>query len=268
MASADSAPVDTASHAAAPHVPELLEISVHVARALPALTKRCIVLGTLGQIAKLRDDWNGLHPEDLPFDSVSQAAGDKPYATMQSFSAGAKGHKDPVSINTAAYRSGISVFESLARVLVSYGSVVQCAEQPFRALGDRLGQAMTGVTPRTCTRHDIALVRMMIAIRGFRVQTKRAAVTYCGTDRTVLKLMDETPGLKNVLDGSGHQMAQLFVDFYRTIGEMFTLDCWEKRGTLNEAVVFGKLRTIGYFIPDVEIGSDEFHSIWKRASVS
>lgn len=263
LKAADS-PANAKVPASPPTAPAVLDPAI--VKVIPALTKQCLLLGVHGEIDSLREEWNGEYPEKMPFDPDEVQTNGKYYSTLHRFSQNEKGFKDPVSINTAACNTGISLLESLVRVLLSCYPSIGLSEKPFAGLAEYVQSSIEGVAPASCTNEDLCIVRMMIGIRGFRCKNGRAARPYCGTDQTVLNVLNKVPDLKSRLERWGFQVAQLFVDVYRTIGELSALDCWEKRATLTEEVVFAKLRSVGFFYPSIQLDADAFHSLWKRAT--
>ena len=268
LKAADSAPANAEVPASPlpPTVPAVLALDPAIVKAIPALTKQSLLLGVHAEIDKLREGWNGEYPQKMPFDPDEVQTNGKRYSTLHTFSQNEKGFKDPVPINTAACNTGISALESLVRVLLGCEDSIGMSEKPFADLAQHVQSSIEGVAPASCTNEDLCIVRMMIGIRGFRCQKGRAARPYFGTDQTVLNVLNKVPDLKSRLERWGFQVAQLFVDVYRTIGEMSALDCWEKRATLTEEVVFAKLRLVGFFYPSVQLDADAFHSLWKRAT--
>lgn len=256
-----------AASAAAAAAPSIFCLDEQTASKVPAATKKSLKLGILGEIAHLTDEWQGEYPETLPFDADVVQAGGKVFETLASFTAGTKGTKDPISINTEACNTGISVLESIARVLLSCEPGIGMSEKPFAALAEHIKACKTGLRRSpTCEAADLQIVMLVIATRGFRARVGRAARPYAGVDQQVLDILTRISGLKGRLDRWGYQVAQLFVDFYRTIGELAVQDSWEKRATLNEQVVFSKIRHLVYFYPDYQLGDDAFKSLWVRAT--
>ena len=267
LEAADSAPANAEVPASPlpPIVPAVLALDPAIVKAILPATKRSMQLGVHGEIQELQEGWNAEYPKKMPFDPDEVQTNGKRYGTLHTFSRNEKGFKDPVSISPAACITGISLFESLVRVLLSCYSFIGLSEKPFAVLAEHVQSSIEGVAPASCTNEDLCIVRMMIGIRGFRCQNGRAARPYCGTDQTVLNVLNKVPGLKSRLEWWGFQVAQLFVDVYRTIGEMSALDCWEKSAMLTEKVVFAKLRLVGFFYPSIQLDADAFHSLWKRA---
>ena len=239
----------------------LVSLSAELAAAVATKTKECLKLGTLGMVGELQEQWDGARPEVLPYEGLDDASVQRPYTTLQSFTVKEKGTKDPVSINSKAPQIGIAVFESLVRVLLS------CTPTPGVSPLSGLAAQIAGGPAAHCKHgHDDGqIVQLMIVMQGHRVQTKRTAnALYVGLDQTILTLLNKAPGLSPKLDGWGFHLAQLYVDFFRSLGELAAMDCWEKHQTLTEYVILSKLRTLGYMWPQFRLSEDTLTSICER----
>lgn len=265
LAAAAAAP---AAPACAPEVgngaasPGLFSIDADSAGRVANITKGIFVLGTVEKIAELQDNWVG---EGAPPIDVEAADG-KPHTTVDSLATKTKGHKDPVSINAKAPCVGIAFIESLVRVLLACPSeILVPGAQLLQNIGTALTQNLSLDVLSNTTSEDRQIVLLMIAMKGHRVQSKRISPNYLGLDKAILKLLVLIPDLSRRLDACGHVIAQLYVDFFRCIGELSALDNWEKKTTLTEEVARAKLRTMGYFVPAFALDAETLDSIWQRS---
>lgn len=253
---------DAAGAPPAPPRPALLDLTPALAGAVASKAKDCLRLGTLGMAAELVEAWDGERPADgAPFDGADPASG-RPFTTLAAFAARAPGTKDPVAVSAGAALAGIAVFESLARVLAGCPPLSGAA--PLADLSRHLEGGPTAAFPHS--RDDGEVVRLMIAVQGHRgVSQRRAGALYAGLDQALLVLLNKVPGLAARIDGCGFHMAQLYVDFLRSVGELATLDAREKRATLSEHTVLAKLRTWGYIWPQYALSEEALTSLSARA---
>lgn len=262
--SADSSPPSGAARAEPAAPTGLVELTPETVSSIPARTKECLSLGILAEIEQLQDAWDGVRPVDMPFDPDTVHPGGSKFLTLDGFVQRARKCKDPVAIKSVACNTGISVFESLVRVLLCCGPDVGMCEKPFARLADSI-RSWQASGEFGCQAADLEVVMLMIATRGFRCSAGRIARPYAGVDQGILDCLNRIPNVKTRLERWGFQVAQLFVDFFRTIGELSVMHAWEKRATLSEEGVYSAIRTIGFFYPEYALSEDAITSIWTRA---
>lgn len=228
-----------------PKIAEGFALSQQAATDIGRRSKEFIMLGILGQIEKLQEEWDGRVPEDLPFDPEIPTAGGKAYETITSFIAREKGRQQVMSI-TGGAKVCVALYESLARVISASPKDIEYQQHPRQRL--LLAIDDNELADDKCTVHDSAIVRQMLLVTQYRIDTKLTLKDrYGGRDTDLLKqLRDKTcPEVSTRLERWGMQIAQLYIDFLRTIGELAANQLWEKKATLDEAMLRRILRDIG-----------------------
>ena len=216
--------------------------------AMGRVAKGAITLGALTRLQELQDAWDGITPSKLPFDP-EEPVKEKFYETLESFM-----HKDSgftsVMPVVKAGGFGADAFESLARVVVSMPANLEYQDRPLFTMVKMLKAG--NYNRNTCTESDVEFVLQLVIYRTtcHNLASERggggSAMPYAGFDCQLLDYMRKKMPVEftSRLEKWGLNLAQLFVDFFRHMGEYAMNFHFEKRIVFDRAFIAGFLRNM------------------------
>lgn len=202
------------------------------------VARRAILLGFLGAVDELQVVWEG--EGDMPFDPATANGQGKPIETLDSFLSEEKGHFAPVTMSAAVALIGAACLDSLVRVVSALPPGLEFQEHALQMVE---GSIRPG--------GDVTEADKDIVVHMFRLfHSKHMAnkqlgrvYRYGSVDTQVLTALKKS-GAAPRLEAWGQQVAQVFVDFCRHIGETLALFSWEKKTGLSEAFLVSTLRSL------------------------
>lgn len=202
------------------------------------VARRAIILGFLGAVDELQVVWEG--EGDMPFDPTTTNGQGKPIETLDSFLNEEKGHFVPVTMSAAVAAIGVACLDSLVRVVTALPPGLEFQEHAMQMVEGsiRVGGDVTEADK------DI-VIHMFRLFHSKHMANKQLgrAYRYGSVDTQVLTALKKS-GAAPRLEAWGQQVAQVFVDFCRHIGETLALYSWEKKTGLSEAFLVSTLRSL------------------------
>lgn len=215
------------------------------------LARKALNFGVLGGIGKLQAEWDGEDPQTFPYDSEVPGANGKAYESLEThFSQGAKGRNAVMGIAPGAASLGAAALECVIRVIAALPGGLGGNANPLQALHSLLSAPdwqthLSAVDSITVDREMVLQMLALYAAKYTAIQTLGVAPYRYGVlDMDVLKLMQKVPATGGRLERWGPQLAQMYIDFLRHIGEQAALHHWEKRISLTEAFARAEIRAL------------------------
>ena len=212
------------------------------AAAVSRVAKGAFTLGVLSRLTMLQDEWDNI-PENLPYDPCDDSKA-KNYETLESF---LKSEKNRMSVMPVSRGLPVAVamFESLVRVVSGLPPNTEYSERPIKAMFEAIVNKTLDMG--CCTEYDCDIVKQIVLLRSVRGVLGMSKVTPYGKYDSQLydhmkKKMPQS--FASRLEKWGLSLAQLFIDFLRSIGEIAMNYHWSKRVVFDEHFVGGVLRTL------------------------
>gem|GEM_PF-5933991 len=236
-----------------------------------------LTLGYLAQLGAFQEHWDGVYPEEFPFDpSVPNSKG-KRLETFASYVGKEKGRQAILTKAKGVGGMSASVLESIVRVVSALPEGVEQAEQPINEMFGLLSSpdwhSLLDVTK--CTENDRDITLLLLASTMTRDAIRRAPangqavhnndVRYMDADVGIFTLLKSlSPEVSRRMERWGLQLSQLYIDFFRLLGEHVGCQVWEKKASVSEAQIRAIIWGLTLMTP-VRLNYGAMSNLWVRS---
>lgn len=239
-----------------------------------------LTLGYLAQINTLQEKWDGVHPEEFPFDPTTHNSRGKLLETFESYVGKEKGRQQILTKAKGVGGISASFLESLVRVITALPERVELEDQPINAMLSILSGNDWGsrLDMSKCSEYDRELVLLLLTSTITRSRVRRRPVPEQAVHYQDVWYMDSDVGiftmLKNLpleisrrMERWGLQISQHYIDFFRLLGEHVGVQVWEKKASVSETQIRSIIWSLTLMIP-ATVSYGAMSDLWVRAERS
>jgi len=224
--------------------------------AVANLSKKFYTLGILEVLGALQEAWDctAAYPPEMPYSDSEPDDNGRVFETLDEFLTGkkAEGTKSVAAVSKDAGQVGAAIFASLVRAILSLPPGIEFMGDPVEQMLAHLA-AVCDNQPTAlardvgaCTAADREIVVQMILVHRIKKAyntTHRIPCHYGKFGDQMLKQLKDTPAASR-LGNWGAQLSDIYIDFFRHIGEVFAGHLWEHKQTFTTAFVLGTIRSL------------------------
>lgn len=247
-----------------------LSCSQVLGRVLPDLraeVKRALAFAVLARLHELRGEWDGEFPRRLAEEDLSGER--KPFHTLESYAAGAKGRRDPVPISPGATRVGCALLATLTRVVLACPEGTEHKKNgvaDLYELTDEKNRAK--FRSGLCHEEDFLIFRQMYRVSRQYWSLDGNKLAYGGMDVSLLVILRKVhPAAARRFEHWGLALVQIYLDYVRASAACIAGLNWYEKVVFNENILIATLQNMS-FLTGERSSSSTFTALKKDAATA